>query len=340
MTTTERPAREVLRWSRTLVEPALRAAIAELPDSTQRIAAYHLGWADEQGRPRDANGGKAIRPALTLLSALAVGGTAETALPAAVAVELVHNFSLLHDDVLDRDPTRRHRPTAWTVFGVSQAILTGDALLALAFQVLCGSGHPGAARAGALLGATVQALIDGEQADLAFERRPGITVAECLAMSERKTGALMGCACAIGAIFGGADPPVADRMRAFGLDLGVAFQHVDDLLGIWGDPATTGKPVYADLRRRKKSLPVVAALCSATAPGRLLARLYQQDTLSEADLAHAAELIDHARGRAWSQARAAELLSTAARHLRAADAASGPAAELSTLARLLTHRDH
>src|SRR4051812_3690428 len=121
-----RPATEVLRWSRDLVDPALRAAVDTLPSSTRRVGAYHLGWQDEHGAPVTTPGGKAIRPALVLLSAEAVGGTASSAVPAAAAVELVHNFSLLHDDVMDHDRTRRHRSTAWTVFGVGEAILAGD----------------------------------------------------------------------------------------------------------------------------------------------------------------------------------------------------------------------
>ncbi|WP_262403001.1 polyprenyl synthetase family protein [Actinomadura sp. CNU-125] len=125
-----RPPAEVLAWSRALLDPALRAAIDELLDATRDIAEFHFGWRDAEGRPAAGDAGKAVRPALALLSAAAVGGTAAAALPAAVAVELAHNFSLLHDDVMDGDATRRHRPTAWTVFGANAAILAGDALLA------------------------------------------------------------------------------------------------------------------------------------------------------------------------------------------------------------------
>jgi geranylgeranyl diphosphate synthase type I len=340
-----RPAREVLAWSRMVVEPALRAAVHRLPASMLRIAGYHFGWWNQAGQQYHAaestNGGKAIRPALALLSAQAVGGVPAAAVPAAVAVELVHNFSLLHDDVMDGDVTRRHRPTAWSVFGLNAAILAGDALLTLALDVLAASGHPVATDGIRMLSATVQNLVAGQNADLAFEQRTEIALADCLWMAERKTGALMGCACAVGACFGGGSPEQVAALRGFGQHLGLAFQHVDDLLGIWGDPAVTGKSVYSDLRSRKKSLPVVAALTSDTPAGDELAALYHRDAaLSETDLVHAADLIAIAGGRAWNQTQIDDLLARAMRELQAARPAQQAAGELGALARLATHRDH
>src|SRR5262249_38627850 len=198
-----RSAREVLAWSRGLVEPALRAAVDMLPLSMSHIAGYHLGWWDEHGHPVRVNGGKAIRPALALLCAQAVGGTATKAVPAAVAGELVHNYSLLHDDVMDRDLTRRHRRTAWSVFGANPAILAGDALLVLAVDVLAGSGHPAATDAIRMVATTVQELLNGQNTDLSLEQRAEVELAECVRMAEGKTAALIGCACALGAVFGG-----------------------------------------------------------------------------------------------------------------------------------------
>jgi len=345
-TTAGRSAREALAWSRDLVEPALRAAVDTLPPSMRRIAGYHLGWWDEHDRPVRAAGGKAIRPALALLTAEAVGGDAVAAVPAAVAVELTHNFSLLHDDVIDGDATRRHRPTAWAVFGRGPAILAGDALLTLAFEVLATSGGGAAGDAGAgaasrTLGAAVMDLVDGQSADIAFERRADVDLAECVRMAEGKTGALLGCACALGAVLGGGGPRQVERLRAFGEHLGLAFQLVDDLLGIWGDPAVTGKPVYSDLHSRKKSLPVVAALTSGSEEGRELAALYHRHgPLADADLVRAAELIDAAGGRAWSQGHADELLARALHELRSASPAARAGAELGAVARMVTRRDH
>jgi geranylgeranyl diphosphate synthase type I len=346
MATTEemtggRSAREVLADARGAVDPALRAAVDTLPESSRRIAAYHFGWRDEHGAPARADAGKAIRPALALLAAEAVGGTAERAVPAAVAVELVHNFSLLHDDVMDGDTTRRHRPTAWSVFGVGGAILVGDALLALAFDVVAASGHPAAHDGARRLSEAVQRLVDGQSADIAFEDRAEVGMAECRRMAEAKTGALLGCACALGASFGGGDAAQVAHLRAFGERLGLAFQIADDLLGIWGDPAATGKPVHSDLRNRKKSLPVAAALAAGTPPARELAELYRSGTeLTGGEPARAAELVELAGGRAWAETQADLLLADALAELRAAGPPPGPAAELGGLARLATRRDH
>lgn len=336
-----RSAREVLEWSRAGLEPALRSAVDRLPESMRVIAGYHFGWWDEHGRPTGADAGKAIRPALVLLGAQAVGGEADAALPAAVAVELVHNFSLLHDDVMDGDTTRRHRPTAWHVFGVNPAVLAGDALLTLALDVLAASGHPQAQQAIRELSTAVQRLLDGQSADLAFEERTDVRLAECVRMAEGKTGALLGASCAVGALFGGGRAEQVENLRSFGERVGLAFQFVDDLLGIWGDPAVTGKPVYSDLQNRKKSLPVVAALTSNTPTAHELHSLYHREQpLSPTDLARAADLIEVSGARAWSQARADDLLARAREHLRAADPSERATRELDALARLATRRDH
>lgn len=341
-----RPPADLLRWSQDTVRPALRAAVDTLPRPVRDIAAYHLGWLDEHGKATEAATGKAVRPALALLAAEAVGGTPQAAVPSAVAVELAHNFSLLHDDVMDGDVTRRHRPTAWAVFGTAPAILTGDALLTLALDVLAAAGGP-AARSMRILAAAVQELVRGQAEDLAFERREEVSLDECRRMAEGKTGALMGCAAALGAVAADGSLEQVRQLRGFGEHLGLAFQFVDDLLGIWGDPAATGKPVYSDLKSRKKTLPVVATLCGSTKqggsaePGRALAALYAGERpLSEADLRRAAALIDEAGARDWSQASADDLLRRALGHLRAARPEPRAAAELATLAGLLTRRDH
>jgi geranylgeranyl diphosphate synthase, type I len=341
VTTESRHPREILAWSRALVDPATRAAIDTLPATMRRIAGYHYGLWDEHGDQSDADGGKALRPTLVLLSAEAVGGDAEVAVPAAIAIELVHNFSLLHDDVMDGDVKRRHRPTAWTVFGRSAAILTGDSLLALAYDVLAASGHPDSREGMRVVSSAVQALVEGQARDVEFESRTDVGLAECVAMARGKTAALTGAACAVGALFGGARPEQVEHMRAFGEELGLAFQLADDLLGIWGDPVVTGKPVFSDLHNRKKSLPVVAALNSQTAAARTLHLLYHaKHTLSDRDVERAAELIDAAGGRSWSQHEADDRLARAVRRLRSVGPSPGPAADLAGLARLATRRDH
>nr|CEL13410.1 Octaprenyl diphosphate synthase / Dimethylallyltransferase / (2E,6E)-farnesyl diphosphate synthase / Geranylgeranyl diphosphate synthase [Kibdelosporangium sp. MJ126-NF4]CTQ99099.1 Octaprenyl diphosphate synthase (EC 2.5.1.90) / Dimethylallyltransferase (EC 2.5.1.1) / (2E,6E)-farnesyl diphosphate synthase (EC 2.5.1.10) / Geranylgeranyl diphosphate synthase (EC 2.5.1.29) [Kibdelosporangium sp. MJ126-NF4] len=328
-----------------MVVPTLRAAVRLLPDPLWQAAGYHFGWVDQRGHAVAGGGGKMIRPVLTLLSAEAVGGVATGAVPAAVAVELVHNFSLLHDDVMDGDRTRRHRPTVWAVFGIPTAILAGDALWALALRVLADTdaddAGPRAARGMRMLSVALELLMAGQSADMDFEARADVGLRECQAMVAGKTGAVLGCACALGALFGGGSPHQIDCLRQMGEWLGSAFQVVDDVLGIWGDPAVTGKPVHSDLRNRKKSLPVVAALGSGTAAGAELARLYRLDrSLTDAEVDRAALLVEAAGGRSWAQQQAQDCLAAALTSLREATPAPVPAAELAALAALITHRDH
>jgi geranylgeranyl diphosphate synthase type I len=327
---------------RSTVESALREAVDRLPATVRRIAGYHLGWWDAHGGGGRAGGGKAVRPALVLLAAEATSQTAASAagspaLPAAVAVELVHNFSLLHDDVMDGDATRRHRPTAWKVFGTGPAILAGDALLMLAFEVLSTSGHRRAVESCRMLGWAVAELLEGQAEDLAFERRDDVSLADCLRMARRKTGALMECSAGLGALFGGDSGEQVAGLREFGADLGLAFQFVDDLLGIWADERT-GKPIHSDLRAGKMSLPVVAALRSGTAAGRQLAEAYRTGPRSEDRLARLAGWIEAAGGRDWCRAQADALLDRALQRLHTA-VPPECATELAALARQLAHRD-
>jgi geranylgeranyl diphosphate synthase, type I len=337
-------ARALLDECRTLVEPALRDAVDSLPGLVRHLCGYHMGWWDADGRPETGGSGKAVRPALTLLSADAAGGTRSGAVAGAVAVELVHNFSLLHDDVMDRDPTRRHRPTVWAEFGTGPAILAGDAMLALALDVLAAERVPapdGGRTPEARLAACVQELVEGQMDDLAFEHRDDVELAECLRMAERKTGALLGAACAVGAGCAGAAEPVVRGLDEFGRGVGVAFQLVDDLLGIWGDPMRTGKPVRSDLRSRKKSLPVVAALRSPTTEAYELDVLYTRERdLSEAELERAAVLVERAGARDWAAERIDTLTAAALVRMHAWDPPREQAAALRSVARLLTRRDH
>jgi geranylgeranyl diphosphate synthase type I len=293
--------------ARDVIEPALRRAVDELTPAMRRIARYHFGWADEHGNDTPGNSGKALRPALTLLSAQAITTDPGLAVPAAVAVELVHNFSLLHDDVMDGDVERRHRQTAWRVFGVPAAILAGDALLTLAIETARrGSQVTVASEVVGCLNEAVQDLITGQSSDVEFEQRQDVTLEECVRMAGGKTGALMRCASSVGALAVGASQPVVRLLADFGDHLGLAFQLVDDILGIWGSPSVTGKARLADLRCRKKSLPVVAALNSGTAAGNTLRELYfRPDAVDDdASLTRMAELIEEAGGLRWAETEA------------------------------------
>src|SRR5437773_8925750 len=291
------------------------------------------------GGTKPAGSGKALRPALALLSARAAEAAPERGVPAAVAVELVHNFSLLHDDIMDGDQERRHRPTAWTVYGIGAAILAGDAMLALAQDILLEEKAPQGLWAARCLSVAVQRLIAGQGADLAFERRDDVTLAECQEMAGDKTAALMACACSIGAIYVGAPPGVAMGLAGFGAHAGQAFQLTDDLLGIWGAPEVTGKPVRADLRARKKSLPVVAALNSGQAEAaELRALLTSPESLTEADLVRAADLVVAVGGKDWAETEADAQLAAANASLASIDLAGDVRAELTAIAEFITAR--
>ncbi|PVD05252.1 polyprenyl synthetase family protein [Streptomyces sp. WAC05458] len=297
----------LLERGRTLATPVLRAAVDRLAPPMDTVAAYHFGWIDAHGRPADGDGGKAVRPALAVLSAEVTGAAPEVGVPGAVAVELVHNFSLLHDDLMDGDEQRRHRDTVWKVHGPAQAILVGDALFALANEVLLELGTVEAGRATRRLTKASRALIDGQAQDISYEHRDRVSVEECLEMEGNKTGALLASASSIGAVLGGADEHTADTLEKYGYHLGLAFQAVDDLLGIWGDPDATGKQTWSDLRQRKKSLPVVAALAAGGPASERLGEILAADAktsdfanFSEEEFAARAALIEEAGGREWT----------------------------------------
>jgi geranylgeranyl diphosphate synthase type I len=322
---------ETLSRARELVWPALRAAVDSLEPDLRAVADQHFGWED--------GGGKAVRPALALASAAAAGAPPETGVDGAVAVELVHNFSLLHDDIMDRDEERHHRPTAWTVFGEARAILAGDALANLATQVLLHRETPEAMRAATLLADATARMIAGQSEDMSREGRVGVRIEEVVAMHAAKTGALLSCASAIGAVLAGAPAEMVDRLAAFGMQVGIAFQAVDDQLGIWGRPELTGKPTWNDLRQRKSSLPVVAALDVDCAEADRLRELLTQPERTEAEIAEAAELVEACGGRRYAAEEADRRLQLALRELERANAEADAREELEGLARFIVERE-
>ena len=346
------PALQILERARVLVEPSLCQAIEQLNPHIAPLALYHFGWADEHGQPaKSGSGGKGIRSALAVLSAEAAGAPAETGVPGAVATELVHNFSLLHDDIIDDDTERRHRPTVWAVFSQGEAIIVGDALHTLAFDVLlrgeagsAGSSANGAQPNGAAasrLASATAAMIAGQSCDMAFNERIDVTPEQCLAMEADKTGALLGYASSVGAVLADADAEVVDALEDFGAKLGLAFQAADDLLGIWGDPAVTGKPVGNDLRERKKSFPVAVALSQHTAASEELASILTQDAaLDETAIARATELVEQAGGRESATAAAHDYLNQALACIQSAPLAAPAIEDLTHLARFVVTRDY
>ena len=339
-------APSLLRRYRAELEEALRAAIpAGGPDLLYHMIRYHLGWEDEQGLPLANAGGKGLRATLCLWACEAVGGAWRWAVPAAVALELVHNFSLVHDDIQDGDVERRHRPTVWSLWGHPQAINAGDSLLVLGRRALLGLHHEGVPAPRVLLGCRIldeacRELIEGQCLDLSFEATPDVSQEAYLEMIGKKTGALFEASLHLGAVAGSEDDALAGRLARCGRLLGLAFQIRDDILGVWGAAEVTGKPVAADIRRRKKCLPVVYALAVAKdRAAEELRGLYAQDSLNEGDVARVLEIVEAAGSRGYCQRMAEERIVEALAELRGAAISPTAYRDFEELAAFLLERD-
>jgi geranylgeranyl diphosphate synthase type I len=326
--------------ARRAIQPVLAAGSAGLASELRRVVEYHWGWLEADGsRLDEVRAGKALRPTLALLAAEAVGADASAALPGAAAVEMIHDFTLLHDDVMDEDAERRGRPTAWTVFGVGPAICAGDALVLLAPQVLLAQASAHRDRATTELLAATQAVIAGQGRDLALEGRIDVTVADHLEMTAGKTGALLGGAAAIGAILGGGSDRQVGALRRYGEALGLAFQAVDDWLGIWGDPGRTGKPRASDLRQRKASLPIVMALSAEGSEADAVRKWMRSDAPpSEAALERAVGWLDALGTGSATRELAERELARALRCLDEEDLEKAARDELVALSRFVVER--
>jgi len=326
--------------------PALDRELREaVPDESRgaiyRLVRYHLGWATQNGVVARAEPGKRLRPYLLLLACESAGGRADGGLPAAAAVELLHNFSLIHDDIQDRSPQRRHRATVWSIWGEAQAINAGDVLHAIASRSFLRCAERGVSlgathRALALFHESCYRLVEGQYLDLTFESRVDVSPAEYLAMVDGKTGALIAACVEIGAVLAGRD---GAAWRAVGRAFGRAFQIVDDVLGVWGDPAVLGKSVDDDIRSAKKSLPVLLARESLSATDRTcLDTLYGADRRSDDDVETIRRMLDQsgARERALDHARAAAMEGEAA--LAVIQERGAAVAPLTSLLRVLVER--
>lgn len=321
--------------SRVLIQDAMRAAF---PVAEARVAQfyamqeYQLGWRDERLAPANDDPGKLLRPLMCLLACRAAGGDPQLALPLAAGIQLFHDFSLIHDDIEDHSATRRGRPAVWTLWGLAQGINTGDGMFVvahLALHRLSAAGVPAEVALEVLrrFDQTLLTICEGQFLDLSYEGDLSISEADYLAMISRKTAALVSAAAGLGAIIGGADAPTAKALFDFGQNLGLAFQIQDDVLGIWGDPATTGKPPAADLLRRKVSLPVIHALRTCD-QREALTQLYGQSHNDDGDTARILAILDQAGSRGYTEGIASFYHHEA---LAALDAANGDTAALAAL---------
>jgi geranylgeranyl diphosphate synthase type I len=306
------------------------------------MLAYHLGWVDDRARP-EARGkearGKHIRPLLVLLACAAAGGDWRRALPAAAGVELVHNFSLIHDDIQDNSPYRRGRKTVWKVWGVPQAINAGDAMLALAHLGIMNleetTDAACAFQAARILQQACLELTKGQYLDLAYEAHERLSLEDYWLMVGGKTAALLAAATELGALVAAAPESRRAAYREFGRYLGLAFQAQDDILGIWGDAGLTGKSAESDLLAGKKSLPVVFAL----AQDGPFAKRWMHGPIRPEEIPAMANQLEVEGARAYAQESAAHLTDQALAALTQAKPQGQAGEALTGLAKRLLKRD-
>ena len=302
----------------------------------QAMLAYHMGWQGEGAGPKAA--GKRVRPLLVLLTCAASGGNWQQALPAAVAVELVHNFSLIHDDIEDNSPMRRGRLAVWKKWGIAQALNAGDTMFTLAHLAILRLNEtisPATTlKAALLLQETCLKLTQGQYLDISFESRKDLTLENYWPMVSGKTAALLSACTELGALVTGTDEACQASYRQFGHFLGLAFQAQDDLLGVWGDAALTGKSAESDLLTGKKSLPVLYGL-GLDGP---FARRWRQGPIHPGEIAELARQLETEGARRYTQKTADRLTRQALDHLNAAQPHGEAGEPLRELADMLVKR--
>ena len=244
-----------------LVDKEIKRVISEKePKQLYELINYHL-----------AAGGKKVRPALCMISAEAVGGKAKDVLPIAAGLEMIHAFSLIHDDIEDRDELRRGKPTTWKVWGEALAINAGDGLYTKAFQSAANLKGKHANEAMKIFSAAILEVCEGQALDISFEKREGVTEKDYLEMTSRKTGALIEASCKLGALIGGGSKKEISALGNYGRKIGIAFQIWDDYIDFASEK--TGKTFGLDIKKGKKTFIVCHALTKVT--GRERARLLE-----------------------------------------------------------------
>lgn len=286
---------------RRVVDEADSAAAATFQASDLSLygmVRYHLGWVDEQFSDGLADPGKRVRPMVCLLSTGAAGGDPEQAIPVAAGIELLHNFTLMHDDIQDRSELRRGRPTVWRNWGEAQAINAGDATFALSQLAILKAGERGIDPAAlsdvlAEFNRMTLQIVEGQVLDLGFEQRQRVTPDDYLRMIAGKTAAIVAFASWAGARVAGMSESNCRTYHEFGRLLGLGFQIRDDYLGIWGDEFSTGKQAGDDIRGRKQSIPIVMLLESmAEADREQLRRIYASESLGDDQVQQVTRMLD------------------------------------------------
>lgn len=336
------------------IDEALRAELPDLPGINRSgtdiydIHRYYMGWQEIDGTNSNLTEGKRMRPTLAMLAADAVGGDLDRAMPIAVALEYVHNFSLIHDDLEDMDRVRHHRPTVWAVWGEPAAIVSGNAMLKIADAAAWKLRSAGvqeyvALEAEAVLTYNYLKMMEGQYLDIFFETEESVTVDQYLDMIERKTGALIEASIYLGGLVAprsGPDRQKAAALKAIGYELGRIFQIRDDVLGVWGGVAT-GKPVGADIKRKKKALPAVHALSKSTGASavRLKEIFRTEGDLDEGDVHVVLEVMEELGTQEYCQSMAEQRWVEGKRMIESLDLSGSTAEEFTELGEFLLVRE-
>ncbi len=279
----------------------------EFPKPLYDIMRYHLGWLGKDLKPADQYVGKRFRPTMCLLTYNALSGVYDKALAPAAALELIHNFSLIHDDIEDMDTERRHKPTVWKLWGVPHAINAGDGMHVMANLAALkldeqNVTHSKIVDVIKILNQTVMELCEGQYLDMSFEGRTDVTTDMYLDMISKKTAALIEASTYIGAILATNDERLSESFKNFGRKIGIAFQIVDDIIGIWQKTEDTGKPKASDIKNKKKNLPVLYAFEKASKKDReVLIEIYKKDEMSDGDVNTILDILDEVDAREESQ---------------------------------------
>jgi geranylgeranyl diphosphate synthase type I len=307
---------------------------------------YHFGWVDQNFKPLKGSHGKRLRSTMCLLAFEAIHGDFHPCLPLAACIEMLHNFSLIHDDIEDGDEQRRGRPTVWRVWGLPLAINAGDLLHTLSYMALTElpvtapfSSTRSLEVYEAILGTTLK-LTQGQHVDLELEERSDVSVETYLTMIYGKTASLIEGSTWTGALLASGDQSLVDNYRAFGRNLGMAFQIRDDTLGVWGDAKITGKTGANDVMRKKKTFPILYGFENASGSDRAqLNAIYAEDSISQADARDAVEILTRTGAYERTQELAQEYYQKALDSLATTNMDGEPQRKLLDIARFLVERN-
>lgn len=296
-------------------ENELKNSLSSVDSQAYSMLRYCMGWEDIKGDLIDSHSGKGLRPSLCLFVSDATGTRLHLAAKVATSIELIHNFSLVHDEIQDLDEMRHHRPTLWTIWGKGKSLIAGNLMQIAAHNTInlidFGDESSKISISNMLSKACIQ-MLEGQNLDLLFEKKDSIELEDYLHMISLKTGALLRASLNLGAVLNVKDTNVKNAIDQAGKALGYAFQIRDDILGVWGTEDITGKPVGADIRRKKKSLPIVHAMgCDSGKYANQLKEIYSNADISDAAVDQVLEIMKTLKTREYAEGLTEKYLQSA-----------------------------